>query len=51
MISANTIRSNHSIFIPCDTGSPKDDVRANTGVKATASAICIQKGLIGLMLL
>ena len=29
MISANTVRSNHSIFIPCDTGSPKDGVMAH----------------------
>lgn len=29
MISKHTIRSNHSIFIPCDTGSPKDDVMAH----------------------
>lgn len=29
MISTNTVRSNHSIFIPCDTGSPRDGVMAH----------------------
>jgi hypothetical protein len=29
MISAHTIRSNHSIFIPVDTGSPRDGVMAH----------------------